>query len=219
MPRACTISSTERWDFSQKAMNTTLTPQFWESRYQEKTDRWDLGKAAPAFISLLQSEDAPAPGKTIVLGCGRGYDALLFAEAGHEVIAVDFAPSAIAEGKQLAQQANLPVQFLQEDIFNLPDRYSHQFDYAIEHTCFCALPPEKRTAYINLLHSLLKPKGEIIAIFFTHQRPGGPPHGIQPPEIRELFSPQFEILQLEPVHNSVPSRQGEEHFGRLHRRS
>ena len=77
-------------------MNTTLTPQFWKSRYQEGTDCWDLGKAAPAFLSLLQSAQAPPVGKTIVLGCGRGYDSLLFAEAGHEVVRVDLTPSAIA---------------------------------------------------------------------------------------------------------------------------
>lgn len=196
-------------------MNTTVTPDFWESRYQQGTDRWDLGEAAPGLVSLL-SKEAPLVGKTLVLGCGRGYDALLFAQAGHEVMGVDFAPSAIADATKLAQQANLAVTFLQEDIFALPERYSHQFDYVVEHTCFCALPPEKRRDYINLVYSLLKPTtGELLAIFFTHQRSGGPPHGIQPSEIRELFTPQFEILQLEPVKNSVPSRQGEEHFGRL----
>lgn len=196
-------------------MNTPLIPDFWETRYQEGTTRWDIGKAAPPFVNLLQSDRAPSPGKTAVLGCGRGYDALLFAQAGHEVIGVDFAPSAIAAATDLAQQANLSVQFRQEDIFRLPETYSHDFDYVVEHTCFCALPPEKRTTYINLVHNLLKPTGELLAIFFTHQRGGGPPYGIQPSEIRELFTPQFEIIQLDLIKNSVPSRQGEEHFGRL----
>jgi len=196
-------------------MQNPLTPHFWENRYQEGTDRWDLGQAAPPFLQFLQSETAPPAGKTLVLGCGRGYDALLFAEAGQEVIGVDFAPSAIAQARELAKQAELPVEFLQKDIFHLREDYQHHFDYVIEHTCFCALPPEKRTAYINLVHSLLKPTGELIAIFFTHQRSGGPPHGIQPAEIKDLFGSKFEIMQLDPVEQSVPSRQGEEHFGRL----
>lgn len=194
-------------------MDTTVTPHFWENRYQQGTDRWDLGQAAPPFLHFLKSDQAPPPGKTLVLGCGRGYDALLFAEAGHEVIGVDFAPSAIAQAKELAEQAQLSVEFLQKDIFHLP--YAHQFDYVVEHTCFCALPPEKRTAYVDLVFSLLKPSGELLAIFFTHQRAGGPPHGIQPSQIRDLFGSKFEVLQLDPVAQSVPSRQGEEHFGRF----
>jgi SAM-dependent methyltransferase len=200
---------------NQSSMHSTLTPHFWENRYQEGTDRWDLGQAAPPFLQLLESDNTPPPGKTLVLGCGRGYDALLFAQAGHEVIGVDFAPSAIAQARELAKDAKLPVEFLQADIFQLPQTYTHSFDYVVEHTCFCALPPEKRSAYIDLVHSLLKPNGELLAIFFTHQRSGGPPYGIQPSAIRDLFRPQFKILQLDPVQNSVPSRQGEEHFGRL----
>lgn len=205
-------------------MNNTFDPKFWESRYQEGTDRWDIGKAAPALVTFLNSPQAPPVGKTLVLGCGRGYDALLFAEKGHDVVGVDFAPSAIAEGKWLrhiaqarefAQKANLSVEFLQQDIFTLPKDYQNEFDYIVEHTCFCTLSPEYRNAYLNLVPSLLKPKGELIAIFFTHNREGGPPYGIQPSEIRALFTPQFEILQLDPVKNSVPSRQGEEHFGRF----
>ena len=67
---------------------------YWEQRYQEKTTRWDLGQAAPAFVSLLNSQKIPTTGRTAVLGCGRGYDALLFAEHGFEVVGFDFAPSA-----------------------------------------------------------------------------------------------------------------------------
>ncbi len=200
-------------------MTNCLNPEFWESRYQDGTTRWDIGQPAPPLVSLLQSQQAPPPGKTLVIGCGRGYDAILFAQAGHDVIGVDFAPSAIAEATQLARQANLSVVFYQEDLFNLPQQYSHYFDYVVEHTCFCALPPEKRSDYVNLVHSLLKPSGELLAVFFTHHYSGGPPYGIQPPEIRELFTPKFDIIALEPVTNSVPSRQGEEHFGRLRDRA
>jgi methyl halide transferase len=63
-----------------------LTAEAWEQRYQKNSDRWDLGCPAPPFINLLASTNAPQPGKIAVLGCGRGHDALLFAEAGFEVI-------------------------------------------------------------------------------------------------------------------------------------
>lgn len=196
-------------------MQSISEPSYWEQRYQEKTTRWDLGQAAPAFVSLLDSQAPPNPGRTAVLGCGRGYDALLFAERGFEVVGFDFAPSAIASATSLAQFANGCATFLQRDIFDLATEFPHEFDYIVEHTCFCAIPPERRHEYVHLVHSLLRPQGELIAVFFTHARPGGPPFGLTPTEIYQYFETDFEIVFLEPVSNSIPSRQGEEHIGRF----
>lgn len=196
-------------------MQSTTDSSYWEQRYQEKTTRWDLGQAAPAFVSLLNSQPTLSPGRTAVLGCGRGYDALLFAENGFEVLGFDFAPSAIAEATSLAQAAGSTATFLQRDIFDLATEFPQNFDYVVEHTCFCAIPPERRPEYVQLVRSLLRPKGELIALFFTHNRPGGPPFGSTPTEIVQYFEADFEILSLEPVANSVPSRQGEEHIGRF----
>jgi SAM-dependent methyltransferase len=194
-------------------MQSTTDSSYWEQRYQEKTTRWDLGQAAPAFVSLLNSQETLTPGRTAVLGCGRGYDALLFAEHGFEVLGFDFAPSAIAEAKSLVQAAGSTAKFLQRDIFDLATEFPQDFDYVVEHTCFCAIPLERRPEYVQLVRSLLRPKGELIALFFTHNRPGGPPFGSTPTEIVQYFEADFEILSLESVANSVPSRQGEEHIG------
>ncbi len=195
-------------------MQSVTEPNDWENRYQEGTTPWDLGEAAPPLESLLNSSQLPI-GRTVVLGCGRGYDALLFARYGFETIGVDLAPSAIASATSLANATGSTAQFLQRDIFDLPAEFPNYFDYIVEHTCFCAISPEQRTAYVQLVRSLLKPKGELIGLFFTHNRPGGPPFGITPAEIRHYFETDFEILSLEPVTNSIPKRQGEEHLGRF----
>jgi SAM-dependent methyltransferase len=196
-------------------MQSVSEPSYWEQRYQEQATRWDLGQAAPAFVSLLNSEKKPNPGRTAVLGCGRGYDALLFAAQGFEVVGFDFAPSAIAQAISLAQATNSTAEFLQRDIFELATEFPQDFKYVVEHTCFCAIPPEQRGKYVQLVRSLLQPQGELIALFFTHTRPGGPPFGSTPAEIQQYFEADFEILFLEPVCNSVPSRQGEEYIGRF----
>jgi methyl halide transferase len=186
----------------------------WEQRYQKGNTPWDLGVAAPPFVSLLKSGSI-APGRVAVLGCGRGYDALLFAESGFEVVGFDFTVAAIADATALAKSAGINAEFLQRDIFDLPAEFANSFDYVIEHTCFCAIDQNHRPNYVQLVKSILKPQGQLIGLFFTHNRPDGPPFGTNPAEIREYFQTDFEILLLKPVLNSVPSRKGEEHLGRF----
>ncbi len=214
--------------------NPELKPEFWETRYQEDTARWDLGHAAPPFTSLLKSKAAPSPGRLIALGSGRGHDALLFAEQGFEVLGVDFAPSAVAEARKLAIARQLDAQFIQRDIFDLlspssdhPGSSSNssndaskpsfvgQFDYVLEHTCFCAIAPHQRPAYVDLVYRLLRPRGELIALFWAHSRDGGPPYGTSLDEIRDLFSPVFRTKVLERATNSVESRHPDEYLGRF----
>jgi methyl halide transferase len=193
-----------------------LTSDFWENRYQEGSDRWDLGQPAPPFVSLLQSPHAPQPGKIAVLGCGRGHDALLFARHGFEVFGFDFAPSALqAATAAAAQLSNGSARFLQRDIFELDQEFSSEFDYVLEHTCFCAIALNLRPAYVQLVHRLLRPHGELIALFWAHTRSGGPPFGTTRPEIEALFTPKFDFLSWEQAQNSVEGRKDEEYLVRL----
>ncbi len=194
---------------------TELNPEFWEQRYQEGTPRWDLGQPAPPFVSLLKDPGAPAAGQTAVLGAGRGHDALWFAEHGFEVVGFDFAPSAIATATTTAQQRGLPAKFLQRNIFELSPEFDQAFDYVVEHTCFCAIAPDQRPDYVQTVRKLLKPQGELIAIFWAHDRPNGPPFGATLAEIRQLFAPEFDVSALTPISNSPPNRENEEYLARF----
>ena len=196
-----------------------LTAEAWEQRYQEQRDPWDLGHPAPPFVSLLSSANAPQPGKVAVLGAGAGHDALLLAASGFEVTGFDFAPTAIARATANAQAKQLSAQFLQRNIFDLATEFPSSFDYILEHTCFCALDPQLRPQYVQLATKILRPKAQLIALFFTHQRVGGPPFGIQPPEIKELFSPYFDFVRFEIAQDSILRRQGEEHLAILQLKS
>jgi SAM-dependent methyltransferase len=189
----------------------------WEQRYQDGQTGWDLGDPAPPFVTLLQSVDAPAPGRMAVLGAGRGHDALLFADRGFEVVGFDLAPSAIAAATQAAQIRQISTRFLQRDIFALEPEFAGQFDYVLEHTCFCAIAPELRTDYVNLVKWLLRPGGELIALFWAHSMPGGPPFGTTVDELQQRFATRFELIAFELAINSVPSRQGAEYLARFRR--
>ncbi len=195
-----------------------LAADYWEQRYQDGRTGWDLGQPAPPFVRLLDSDQSPTPGRMAVLGAGRGYDALLFADRGFEVVGFDLAPSAIATATQQAQARHLSAQFLQRNIFELQPEFAGQFDYVLEHTCFCAIDPSQRTDYVQVVHTLLHPGGELIALFWAHQMPGGPPFGATVDELHQRFTPFFDILQFAPAANSVAGRENE-FLARLRRKS
>jgi SAM-dependent methyltransferase len=198
-----------------------LDGRFWEARYQDNLTPWDLGEPAPPLVDFLASPPVPATGKVAVPGCGRGHEALLLAAHGFEVVGLDIAPTAVEHCREQAQAHGLDARahFEQHDLFRLPPSFNSAFDYAVEHTCFCAIDPALRPNYVRAIHDILKPGGKLWAIFWAHDRAGGPPYRTSDGEVRRLFSPLFEIEQLEPVRRWHSRRNGDELWGVLTRKS
>ncbi len=184
------------------------SPNKWEADYERGTDGWDLNGPTPAFKRLATSGRFK-PGKMIVLGAGRGHDAREFARSGFQVTAVDFSSYAAREMQRLAGP-DAPVEIVQSDLFALPPEFELKFDYVLEYTCFCAIDPQRRSEYADLVARLLKPGGMYIDLAFPldmHQ--GGPPFGVAIPEVFTLFGERgFTLLQREILADSVPQRRG-----------
>jgi SAM-dependent methyltransferase len=191
-------------------------PVFWEERYRRDEAGWDIGEAAPPLANWLRGPDAPPPGQRVaVLGCGRGHEVVLFARAGHRVIGFDFAPSAIRQARERAAAAGVAAELEQADLFRLGPRWRGAFDLVVEHCCFCAIDPARRTEYVAAVSDLLAPGGRLVALFYAHNREGGPPFATSRQEIECLFGPRFLIERLEPAPDSIPRRAGQELFALL----
>ena len=184
--------------------------QFWEDIYFDDDAGWDLSGVTPVFKSIAQDLN---PGELCIVGCGRGYDAIMFSKRGFDVTAVDFAPSPIRSVKNMAIESSLNINILQEDIFSLSPKYDKKFDYVIEQTCFCAIHPERRFEYEKLVHAILKPGGELIGLWFPLDKTledGGPPWGTSILEIKSIFNDGWKIEREEFQDISVDSRQDRE---------
>ena len=185
-------------------------PQFWEDIYSADDAGWDLGRPTPVFKSF--SEELP-PGKLCILGCGKGYDAIQFAKNGFDVTAVDFASSAVYALEKLVTKYNVKIQIIQRDIFSLTPEKSNTFDYILEQTCFCAINPGRRNEYERLVHTLLKPGGKLIGLWFPLDKSvdeEGPPFGTTVNEVKKLFGGNWEIESEEFSELSVETRKGRE---------
>ncbi len=171
---------------------------------------WDLGGPTPVFRRLLDSKRF-APGKLIVLGAGRGHDAREFARRGFEVTAVDFADEPVRAMRELADP-RAPITIMQMDIFEMPHTLDGTFDYVLEYTCFCAIAPQRRAEYADLVTRLLKPRGIYIDLVFPlDPHEGGPPFYVSTVEVMNLFQARgFILLERERPTDSVEQRRGRE---------
>lgn len=185
--------------------------EFWTQVYsQSEKPGWDLQAPSPAFVDMLPRLKLPKC-RILVLGCGTGHDAALFAQAGHVVTAIDFSESALLQArKNYGHLENLT--FENHDLFKLPHEWNESFDVIIEHTCYCAIPPHKRKDLVKVWKRLLHDEGQLIAVFFTMLKRSGPPYGASEFEIRENLKKHFQFLFWGRWKKSVAQRLGRELF-------
>ena len=194
------------------------TAEFWEACYETDNDGWDLGGPTPFFQRL--ASEIPK-GKICVIGCGRGYDAVIFAKEGFDVTAIDFAEPAVLEARERARKDNVSLRVLRENIFDLPEELHGKFDYVLEYTCFCAISPERRFEYDRVVWQLLKPGGQLLGLFLPLDKEvdeGGPPWGVDIMDLHKLFGLHWDLEDEEMPPESIERRANREIFMRWKKR-
>jgi methyl halide transferase len=192
-------------------------PERWDQRYREGGDGWELGHPAPPLEHFLRHHPlAPAPGgRVLVPGCGRGHEAALLAGLGFSVVGLDFSGEAIKDANRRYGPDRTDLQWLQADLFdpaalNAAGLVRESLDGVLEHTCFCAIDPTQRQAYIATVRRLLKPGGWFLALFWCHSRAGGPPWGSDPQALARQWLEAGLVPELwAPARGSAPRRSDE----------
>ena len=179
----------------------------WERRYQSGDTPWEKGYAAPPLEDYLALY--PIQEKVLVPGCGLGHDVRLLAKQGASVTGLDIAPSAIARAEHFPQAGE--VFYVLGDFFHLSKRFESEFDWVVEHTCFCAIDPNEREAYVKGAWSALKPGGKLFGIFYLNPEvEEGPPFGVEVSELNSLFNRYFLLEKEWKPLRSYKGREGKE---------
>ncbi|MBU2585816.1 MAG: methyltransferase domain-containing protein [Bacteroidetes bacterium] len=182
--------------------------KFWDEKYLNKENNWELNHPTQVFVDLLNSPFGLEKGKLLALGCGSGHDAILFAENGFEVTINDFSSQAISKAKKNAETKRIHIEFLQKDLFELGELFAEGFDYVLEYTTYCAINPARRTEYRDVVHKVLKNGGLFIALFFPLQNKAEhyPPFSVDVIETYNIFSENFKLKYFEKPKSSVKPR-------------
>lgn len=194
------------------------TAAWWDQRYREGRDGWELGVPAPPLQRFLTTDSrAPQPtaGGVLVPGCGRGHEAALLARLGFQAIGLDISGEALQHARRCHGDGSDRLRWLQADLFDASALSAaglgpETLDGLLEHTCFCAIAPDQRGSYWDAVARMLRPGGWLLGLFWCHDRPGGPPYGSDPQRLAaDLTAAGFSPLVWEPAAESAIGRDGQ----------
>ena len=192
------------------------SPDFWNTCYENNETGWDLGSPTPIFVDWCNKLSSSK--KICVPGAGNGYDSLYFASKGHQVTAIDFADIPIRKLNEKTKNKDINIEIICQNFFDLGTNFFNKFDYVVEYTFYCAIDPSLRYEYIEIVHKILKPRGEFIAILLPLNKDpveGGPPFNVNLDQTINLLLKKFTLLESINHPLSIEPRKDNEQFVRF----
>ena len=145
----------------------------------------------------------------LIPGSGSSYEGeYLYNKGFKNVFLLDYSP--IAFSRLLTRCPDFP-----KNNFIIQNFFEHKgtYDLIIEQTFFSAIHPNEREKYVLKMNELLGDNGRLTGLLFAIKLGDEfPPFGGNKEEYTRLFSPYFDIKQIEIAYNSIGPRQGNEFF-------
>jgi len=179
---------------------------------------WDTGISPPELFDFIKKHPA---GKAIDIGCGTGTNVITLAQAGWQVMGVDFVPRAIRMAKRKARKAGIRAELMVRDVTNLKG-ITGPFELALDIGCFHSLG-DKKADYLSELDRILAPGGHWLMYGFFKSSADQPGPGLAEADLelapaplslvwrqdgfdkRERTSAWFLYQKVKPYEGSEPS--------------
>ncbi len=191
----------------------------WQSAYLAGETPWDKGGPHPALVAWLSLNRLT--GRILVPGCGSGHDVrALSRDTDSRVTGLDLAAGAKALAESFPRAGR--EEYLIGDFLTWYETAEPgEYDVLFEHTCFCAIEPERRLHYARSAAHSVRPGGFFLAIFYLNPSHGGdnsPPYGCSLDELEALFGEHFELVSEETGLLTFEGRENREVIHLLRRR-
>jgi SAM-dependent methyltransferase len=164
---------------------------------------WEIGAPQPAVVALVETDRVA--GRVLDAGCGTGQHARYLAAAGHHVVAVDGAPTAIALARaraaELATSGSVAsvVQHLSSgrpgvvyevaDATELPGHVD-EFDTVLDVGLLHCLDAADQERYVAALHRACRPDATVYILCSTR--------AVTPERLHELFGDGWDLAEPVP---------------------
>jgi thiopurine S-methyltransferase len=175
-----------------------------DTRFRDGVTPWDAGGVPRRLARWIESK---SPSKILIPGCGTGYEVRLFAERGHDVLAIDFSAAAVEAARR---ELGLLSKLVEKA--NFFEFETESFDLVYERAFLCALPRPLLPDWGRRMAEIVRPGGELAGFFYIDDNERGPPFGITREELDRLLVPAFVLEEDSPVPaaQSLPVFKGKE---------
>jgi SAM-dependent methyltransferase len=180
-------------------------PEFWDTRFRDGVTPWDASGVPRQLAVWVDSKTSSL--SVLIPGCGTGYEVRLFAQRGHDVLAIDFSEAALeAARRELGPFSGLVKK---ADFFSFE---TGPFDLVYERAFLCALPRSLWPAWGRRMAELVRSRGELAGFFYIDDNERGPPFGISRGKLKDLLNGAFELTEdhAMPAGQSLPVFKGKE---------
>ena len=131
----------------------------WDAFYEDRAKPCVFfGTASDESLAGWVDDGLLRPGRAFDLGCGNGRNAVFLARQGFSVEAVDYSQTAVDWARDRIAQAGVAVSLTHRSVFDLALE-AGSVDLVYDSGCFHHLPPHRRSHYVALVVSALKPGG------------------------------------------------------------
>lgn len=188
-------------------------PEFWDQRFRTGVTPWDYGGLPPRFAQYVRETRFTGP--VLVPGCGAGYEVAALAEAGADVLGIDFSDAAVAAAH--AALGAHAKHIRQADFFNftVPEG---GYRYVYERAFLCALPRPLWRNYGERMADIIAVNGVLFGYFFFDDNHRGPPFGLHDSELESLLGGAFEQIVDEPTEDKLAVFNGKVRWQQWRRR-
>ena len=163
---------------------STDTPDFWNNMWAYLED---CGSGSDEI--LADQITGLEPGRVLEIGCGTGGNAVWLAKQGWQVTAVDFSLVAVEQGKRVAAEQGVNVDFVVADA----STYQPQRQFDLITSFYIQLFPAQRANMLSNMSNALVPGGTLL--FVSHDK-SNPPSGWTEQDILSLTTPEEIVAEL-----------------------
>eukprot|EP00158_Paraphelidium_tribonemae_P001611 Partr_v1_DN24610_c0_g1_i1_m59915 putative Thiol methyltransferase len=175
----------------------------WDSLWKDGITPWNIGQPAPPMLELIE-QGVILNGKnlrTLVPGCGEGYDVLYLASLPQVAssMGLDISETAVEAIKTNSSANAKPehhakLSIVLDDFFTW--NYGEKFDFVLDYTFFCAINPEMRQKWAERQAEIIKPSGQLLTIIFPlGDFENGPPFAVSVDAYKKLLLGNFKLVQ------------------------